>query len=98
MIIRTVRMNFREDEVENFLHIFNEYKSAIRNQPGCQHLELWQDADKPYIFSTYSHWDSVEDLNNYRYSDTFGKVWPATKALFAEKPMAFSNTLQQKID
>ncbi|MBK6263896.1 antibiotic biosynthesis monooxygenase [Marivirga sp. S37H4] len=90
MIIRLVRMTFKEDKIQDFLELFNEYKEAIRNQPGCTHLELLKDIHHPNSYSTYSHWQSEEELNNYRHSETFGKVWPATKALFSEKPVAHS--------
>ncbi len=91
MIIRVVRMTFREDAVEEFLQIFNSSKLHIRSFPGCLHLELHRDAHDPRIFCTYSHWNSPEDLDAYRNSELFGKVWPATKALFDERPVAFSN-------
>ncbi len=91
MIIRIVRMTFQENKVKDFLVLFKEYKEAIRNQPGCTYLELWKDIHQLNSYSTFSHWESEEDLNNYRHSETFGKVWPATKALFSEKPIAYSH-------
>ena len=90
MIIRLVRMTFKADKINQFLEIFDANKEAIRNQPGCHHLELWQDKDHSNIFTTYSYWESENDLNNYRHSETFGKVWPATKALFDQKPIALT--------
>lgn len=97
MIIRIVRMTFQEDKVSEFLAIFDQYKEAIRKQPGCTHLELWKDLHQPNSYSTYSHWESESDLNNYRHSETFGKVWPATKLLFSEKPVAYSHQQTLKI-
>ncbi len=91
MIIRVVRMTFQQDRIDDFLMLFNEYKEAIRNQPGCTHLELWKDINQPNSYSTYSNWETEEDLNNYRHSETFGKVWPATKALFSDKTVAYSH-------
>jgi quinol monooxygenase YgiN len=40
MITRIVKMNFRPEEVENFLNIFHQSKDKIRHMPGCKHLEL----------------------------------------------------------
>ncbi|HET8861301.1 putative quinol monooxygenase [Marivirga sp.] len=91
MLIRIVQMTFHQDKIDNFIKIFEENKEAIRNQPGCKHLELWQDKNQPNIFSTYSLWESEDNLNQYRDSETFGRVWPATKALFSEKPVASSH-------
>jgi quinol monooxygenase YgiN len=76
MLIRIVRMTFREDKVEEFLDIFNRSK---------------HDKNAPNIMLTYSHWASEEHLNAYRDSILFKTTWAATKALFADKPVAFSS-------
>ncbi|WKV11861.1 putative quinol monooxygenase [Marivirga harenae] len=91
MLIRIVKMTFQLDKIDDFIQIFEQNKEAIRNQIGCLHLELWQDKNQPHIFRTYSLWKNEECLNKYRDSETFGNVWPATKALFAEKPEASSH-------
>jgi heme-degrading monooxygenase HmoA len=83
-------MNFRATEIENFLRIFDQSKDQIRNMPGCSHLELWNSQTEATVFYTYSIWDSENDLNNYRNSELFQSVWPATKALFASKAEASS--------
>lgn len=90
MLIRVVRMTFAPDQVPAFLALFHDSENRIRQQPGCRHLELWQDADQPNVYCTYSHWDSAEALDAYRKSSLFGEVWPATKRLFAAPPLAFS--------
>jgi quinol monooxygenase YgiN len=90
MLIRIVRMSFRPEAVPTFLELFRNSQDQIRQMPGCCFLELWQDADQPSIYCTHSHWESVEALNNYRHSELFGQVWPATKALFAVPAQAFS--------
>ncbi len=91
MLIRIVRMTFRPDGVEAFLNIFHRSKDKIRAFEGCLHLELLRDLDNPAIFTTYSHWIGPGALASYRQSDLFGTTWAATKALFAEKPLAFSS-------
>ena len=83
-------MTFEPAKVETFLAVFEENKLKIRNMKGCTHLELLQDYNLPNSFSTYSYWENEEDLNNYRNSDLFKEVWTRTKALFSEKPIAFS--------
>lgn len=84
-------MNFQEDKVPEFLENFHANKEKIRNFPGCQHLELWQDENFKNIFNTYSIWTDEVALNQYRDSELFKSVWAATKILFAEKPLAFSS-------
>lgn len=90
MLIRIVRMTFQEDKVEAFLENFEKIKNKIRGFDGCEHLELWRDANDPNIFVTYSHWQSEEHLNAYRHSELFKGVWAYTKPLFAAKTSAFS--------
>ena len=90
MLIRIVRMHFKEDGVQEFLTIFNDNKKAIRNFPGCTHLELLKDKNHPTAYTTVSHWNNESDLNAYRDSAIFGKVWTAVKKQFAKQPEAFS--------
>ena len=90
MLIRIVRMTFASEQVPEFLEIFRQTEQQIRQMPGCRFLELWQDAELPYVYCTHSHWDSADALNAYRRSELFGQVWPATKKLFSAAPVAFS--------
>lgn len=98
MIVRIVQMSFRENEVNNFLALFEERKALIRGFEGCTYLELWQDAHKPYIFFTYSHWQSEQHLDHYRFSELFKDTWARTKALFADKPQAWSVTQKMIVE
>lgn len=90
MIVRIVRMHFRKDAVATFQELFDNFKEDIRSQNGCSLLELYQDKDDSCSFYTYSYWENEEALNNYRHSTLFSEVWPATKALFDQKPTANS--------
>lgn len=98
MIIRVVRMTFKEEGVNQFLQIFEKSKEKIRNFPGCNHLQLLQDVHAKNIFTTYSIWESESDLNQYRESSLFGQVWPETKRLFLAPPMAQSYIQKIKLD
>ncbi|WP_310590614.1 antibiotic biosynthesis monooxygenase family protein [Dyadobacter sp. 3J3] len=90
IIIRIVRMTFYPEKTSEFQRIFEQSENVIRNMPGCLYLELWRDVADPNIFVTHSHWESVETLDDYRRTEFFGLVWKKTKALFADKPLAFS--------
>lgn len=92
MIVRIVQMHFKKDAVSSFQKLFDIHKEQIRAQEGCQLLELYQDTVDSCSFYTYSYWENEEALNNYRDSALFSKVWPATKALFDQKPSAHSLT------
>jgi len=83
-------MHFTERGVDEFLGIFLEHKEAIRNFPGCFHLELLKDFHDSTCYTTLSHWDDPDSLENYRKSELFGQVWGRVKTLFAERSQAFS--------
>ncbi|GAB3571597.1 putative quinol monooxygenase [Hymenobacter daeguensis] len=93
MLIRIVRMTFEPENVPAFLALFRASEDRIRQQPGCQSMELWQDLENPAIYCTHSRWDNEAALNAYRKSALFGEVWPATKRLFAASAVAFSSVV-----
>ncbi len=90
MLIRMVKMTFREDTIETFKTFFEERKDKIRNVEGCTYLELWQDTQQPAVFFTYSHWHDEIALAHYRNSAFFRDTWSQTKQLFAAKAEAWS--------
>ena len=90
MITRIVKMEFKEDKVDDFLAFFDTIKHIVNEFPGCYGMKLYQDVDRPNIIMTYSHWESLSDLNNYRDSEAFGRIWPRIKPWFSEKPEAWS--------
>ena len=83
-------MHFTEAGVAEFLDIFGKHKTAIRNFPGCSHLELLKDQDDGCCYTTLSYWDNKNNLDAYRKSALFEEVWGQVKSLFAERSQAFS--------
>lgn len=90
MLVRIVKMKFKEERIEKFLENFDQIKDKIRGFEGCQLLELYRDKNDKCIFFTYSYWDSEKQLNMYRASPMFEEVWKETKSMFAEKAEAWS--------
>ena len=90
MIIRIVKLNFHEKHIPAFLENFNSIQDKIRQAKGNCYLELLQAEEDPCTFFTYSHWQTPEDLENYRNSAFFDEVWRFTKKLFNKKAEASS--------
>lgn len=90
MLVRIVKMTFKEEHVGSFEQLFQKNQHKIRAFKGCNFLELYQDQNRPNIFFTYSHWEHPDFLEKYRKSDLFQGVWSKTKVLFSEKPEAWS--------
>jgi len=88
MIKRIVRMTFKPEALGDFFTMFEQKKQAIRNFPGCHHLEVWQEKEQPHIVFTYSFWSDVAALDEYRHSELFKSTWTETKIKFADKPSA----------
>ncbi|HUH75487.1 MAG TPA: antibiotic biosynthesis monooxygenase family protein [Chitinophagales bacterium] len=90
MIIRIVKLQFKEEEVEAFMAYFESICHQIRNFEGCQKLELLQQANQPNVIFTYSYWESEDALENYRVSELFQTFWGVAKAKFSGRPEAWS--------
>ena len=90
MIIRIVKLQFKEEELESFLTYFDGICHQIRNFEGCQKLEMLQQTNQPNVIFTYSNWDSEDALENYRVSELFQTFWAVAKAKFSGKPEAWS--------
>jgi quinol monooxygenase YgiN len=91
-------MTFAPETVESFLEHFDASAPQIRSVDGCQHLELWRDADAPHICTTYSHWLDADALDRYRHSAFFRSTWAEVKPLFADRPEAHSYTVARSAD
>lgn len=90
MFTRIVKMEFKKENVREFLVNFEKVKEKIRNFPGCSFLELYRDKNNEAIFFTYSRWNEEVDLENYRNSSLFKEVWSQTKPLFGSRAQAWS--------
>lgn len=89
-MIRVVRMSFLPEYEEAFQTFFDERKERIRQFPGCTHLALWKDKEAEGVFYTYSIWQHIDDLAQYRESALFQETWAQVKQWFKDKPHAFS--------
>lgn len=83
-------MHFRKEALPEFHALFAATCLKIRAFPGCQHLELLQQHERPEILFTLSYWNGPEDLENYRHSELFKETWAKTKILFDGKPEAWT--------
>jgi len=90
MIVRIVKMIFKEEEVASFQSFFQQRQAQIKNFEGCHHVELWQDKHHASTFFTYSIWQSEEHLNAYRQSPFFKETWQLTRQKFADKAKAWT--------
>ena len=85
MVIRIVKLTMQEANADLFKKYFDTVHDIIRNQPGCQQLQAWQEIHQPNIFFTYSIWNEEQDLNNYRDSAFFLQFWKTVKPWFDAK-------------
>ena len=90
MITRIVKLEFKEDKINDFLMFFEEIKQNVNRFEGCHGMQLLRDLNTPSTVFTYSQWDSEDALNRYRDSETFGKVWPTIKPWFKNKAEAWT--------
>jgi len=98
MLVRIVKLTLKKENIASFEAIFEKNKTKIRQAAGCTFLELLQEKEDSHVFFTYSYWNSSKDLENYRNSEFFRKVWQKTKLLFEEKPEAWSLIKKETIN
>lgn len=90
-------MSFEPSKVSEFLELFESVKHKIASFEGCEGLILLRDAHLENVYLTYSYWESEEYLNKYRFSELFKSTWQGTKALFNDKPYAWSCIVADKV-
>lgn len=98
MLVRIVKLTFKEEFIQDFLESFEKNKKVIRTFEGCAYLELLQDKHNKNIFFTYSYWKNEAALNKYRNSDTFKGIWKTTKPWFSINAEAWSVTKVETLD
>lgn len=86
MIIRIVKMTFDHAKINEFMNIFNASKYKIISFKGCRSLYLCKCPENEDILFTYSIWDNLKSLYNYKDSSLFETTWKKAKKLFADKP------------
>lgn len=102
MITRIVKLQFKEENVSDFLSYFDTISHIVNEFPGCIGMKLYQETGNPSTIFTYSHWESEQDLENYRLSEAFNQIWPSIKVWFGGKPEAWTvnayfNGFDQKV-
>ena len=90
MIKRIVKLSFKSQHINDFKELFEHYKDYILKSPGCNSIQLLQDNNQKNTFFTFSIWDNIESLEEYRKSTLFNNVWKKTKVMFDERAQAWS--------
>lgn len=90
MIVRLVKMEFKQKEIENFRSLFLNAQPLIEAMEGCLLVNLHQDLKQPEVFFTISKWENEESLENYRQSELFITTWKKVKPMFSNKAEAWS--------
>ena len=90
MIIRIVKLTFKQGHVDEFQQMFDVAKEKILSFDGCMGLELLRDTEQGNVFFTYSMWEAEEYLQEYRGSKIFRCYWEETKKMFLSSAEAWS--------
>lgn len=91
MIVRIVELSIHPEKLANAKQLLIEVAPKVRGMKGCSFLEILDDIHDVSRFTTYSYWESEEDLNRYRDSETFLVFWKAIKPNFKAKARAWSS-------
>ncbi|MEP7195037.1 MAG: antibiotic biosynthesis monooxygenase family protein [Saprospiraceae bacterium] len=92
MITRIVKMEFKDEHLQEFVDIFNSTKERIISFEGCLSVRLAQEQKYMNLLFTISQWENLEALNKYRESEFFITTWSKVKTLFISRAEAWSLT------
>ena len=90
MINRIVKMTFQKSKTEEFANFVSQIHQEIAAFEGCHKVNILRDISDECVFFSYSLWENEACLEQYRHSEFFRKTWTKTKALFSQKPEAWS--------
>ncbi len=90
MITRIVKLTINPNQSNEFAKIFKDNHTIIVSFPGCLSVEVLRDTQFENVFFTYSKWESLEAIENYRKSEIFKNIWSLAKQTFCAKPEAWS--------
>ncbi len=83
-------MTFKKEKAGEFLEFFETVKDQIKAFEGCRYIAMLKDEQQVNVFAFYSVWDSKNNLEDYRKSGFYRKIWTHTKSLFDAPPSAWS--------
>lgn len=90
MLTRIVQLSVKENSCEQFESFFRNNHPIISSFPGCSTVRLQKDMDNKNTYFTISEWNSDQDLEDYRNSDFFKRIWPLAKEFFSSPALAWS--------
>ena|SRR5690554_3349467 len=91
MVIRIVELSIQKEKFSLAKKYLAEVAPKVRNSKGCTHLRIVIDLHEAGHVTTYSHWNSEDDLNAYRKSEVFINFWSQIKPLFDRPARAWSS-------
>lgn len=83
MIVRIVKLTIQPAQLKQFLDIYLQSQESIKKFEGCVALQVFCDHEKPNVLFTISKWEHKKNLEAYRHSPFFKKVWSSVKPMFA---------------
>jgi quinol monooxygenase YgiN len=89
-ITRIVKLTFKPEHISDFETFYATIRDKVAAQPGCNGVTFLKEQENTGVFFTYSKWNSVNDLNNYRNTPVFGQIWPTIKVWFSAKAEAWT--------
>jgi (4S)-4-hydroxy-5-phosphonooxypentane-2,3-dione isomerase len=89
MITRIVKLSFNDRYCSEFEAGFPDIQKIVVSNEGCNSVDLLK-SNEPGVYFTYSIWNNETDLDTYRNSETFKKIWEMFKLNFNDKPEAWT--------
>ena len=87
-IIRLIYVTVEPDQGEAAEKMWSDQCAALMiEQPGCLSERLFKCTGTPGEYISYSEWDSMENVDNYRTSSAHEEIKNHTQGLKGERPV-----------
>lgn len=84
MKLITVEADFGAENIDAAIAAFEDQTSKVRAMDGCNHYMLYRNGSSVAILQ---HWQSMEQFDAYRQSNTFAGLGAALKPLMTTPPV-----------
>jgi|GEM_PF-2597853 hypothetical protein len=90
MILRVVKMKVNEHKLTAFrMFMDNLYDEKLR-MSGCLHFDYFEEKRNSNVFYSYTIWENIKFLKEYKKSDLFKEVVQTLRYLCSEEPQAWT--------
>ena len=89
-----VRIEIKEDKIDEFIEFLFSFGERLRKEEGCLSLNLYRDIEKENNYAVISEWKTREDMEKHFKRKQFSLLVGAAKVLGEHYELKIGETLE----